>query len=52
MISDVIDKLDLNGKNLAGFATSGGSDYSRSQSYLQRAVEQNPKTLICWKEPF
>lgn len=41
MISDVIDKLDLNGKNLAGFATSGGSDYSRSQNYLQRAVEQN-----------
>ncbi|HIX34930.1 MAG TPA: flavodoxin [Candidatus Limosilactobacillus merdigallinarum] len=41
MISDVIDKLDLNGNNLTGFAISDGSDYSRCQSYLQRAVEQN-----------
>lgn len=41
MISDVIDKLDLNGKKLASFATSGGSGYSRSQSFIQRTVDEN-----------
>ncbi|WP_057741610.1 flavodoxin [Limosilactobacillus secaliphilus] len=41
MIVDVIDKLDLNGKNLASFATSGGSDYERSQSLIQRTVDEN-----------
>ena len=41
MIASVIDDLDLNGKNLTGFATSGGSTYGRSQSNLARTVEQN-----------
>lgn len=41
MISDVIDKLDLNGKHLASFATSGGSGYSRCQSFIQRTVKEN-----------
>lgn len=29
LITTVIDKIDLNGKNLASFATSGGSGYER-----------------------
>lgn len=41
MIADVIDKLDLNGKNLAMFATSGGSTYDRSQSFIERSVREN-----------
>lgn len=41
MIADLIDKLDLNGKNLAMFATSGGTNYDRSQSFIERAVKEN-----------
>ncbi len=41
LISATIDQLDLNGKNLATFATSGGSGYGRSQSYVERAVKEN-----------
>lgn len=41
MISTVIDHLDLNGKNLALFATSGGTNYDRSQSYVERTVNEN-----------
>lgn len=41
MITDVIDKLDLNNKNLAMFATSGGTGYDRSQSFIERAVREN-----------
>ena len=41
MIASVIDDLNLNGKTLTGFATSGGSTYGRSQSYFARTVEQN-----------
>ncbi|MBB1079226.1 NAD(P)H-dependent oxidoreductase [Limosilactobacillus sp. STM2_1] len=41
MISSVIDHLNLNGKNLALFATSGGTNYARSQSYIERAIKQN-----------
>lgn len=41
MIADLVDKLDLNGKNLAMFATSGGSDYGRSQSFIERTVREN-----------
>lgn len=41
MINATIDTLDLNGKTLTGFATSGGSSYDRSQSNLARTVEQN-----------
>ena len=35
------DHLDLNGKNLALFATSGGTNYDRSQSYVERTVNEN-----------
>ena len=41
LISSLIDHLNLNGKNLALFATSGGSNYDRSQSYVERAIKQN-----------
>ena len=41
MISTVIDHLDLNGKNLALFATSGGTSYDRSQNYVERTVNEN-----------
>ncbi|MEY8293483.1 flavodoxin [Limosilactobacillus caviae] len=41
MIADLIDKLDLNGKNLALFATSGGTNYDRSQSFIERAIKEN-----------
>ena len=41
MISSVIDHLDLNGKTLSLFATSGGSSYERSQSYVERTVKEN-----------
>ncbi|WP_295730571.1 flavodoxin [uncultured Limosilactobacillus sp.] len=41
MIADLIDKLDLNGKNLGLFATSGGTNYDRSQSFIERAVKEN-----------
>ena len=41
MISTVIDHLDLNGKNLALFATFGGTNYDRSQSYVERTIDEN-----------
>lgn len=41
MIADLIDKLDLNGKNLAMFATSGGTNYDRSQNFVERTVKEN-----------
>lgn len=41
MISSLIDHLDLNGKNLGLFATSGGSNYDRSQSFVERTVKEN-----------
>lgn len=41
MIASVIDDLDLNGKTLASFATSGGSGYDRSQSFIDRTVQEN-----------
>ncbi len=41
MIADLVDKLDLNGKNLAMFATSGGTNYDRSQSFIERTVREN-----------
>ena len=40
-ITSMIDHLDLNGKKLATFATSGGSTYDRSQSYIERSVKEN-----------
>lgn len=41
LITTAIDKLDLNGKNLASFATSGGSGYERSQSNIERTLREN-----------
>lgn len=41
LISATIDHLDLNGKNLALFATSGGSNYDRSQSFVERIIKEN-----------
>lgn len=41
LIADAIDKLPLTGKNLALFATSGGSSYDRSQSFVERTVREN-----------
>lgn len=41
LINSTIDHLDLNGKNLATFVTSGGSGYGRSQSYVERSIREN-----------
>lgn len=41
LITTAIDKLDLNGKNLASFATSGGSGYERSQANIERTLREN-----------
>lgn len=41
LITTAIDKLDLNNKNLASFATSGGSGYERSQSNIERTLREN-----------
>jgi flavodoxin len=41
LIAATIDQLDLNSKNLATFATSGGSGYGRSQSFIERSVKEN-----------
>lgn len=41
MIATVIDKLDLNGKNLALFGTSGSTGYSRAQSFIERTIQEN-----------
>ncbi|WP_024747285.1 flavodoxin [Levilactobacillus namurensis] len=44
LIDDALDRLDFNGKRLAGFATSGGSDYGRSQQNLARTLRENQST--------
>ena len=41
IISTVIDNLDLNGKNLALFATSGGTNYDRAKSLIERTIKDN-----------
>ncbi len=41
LIADTIDHVDLNGKVLAPFATSGGSTYARSQSFIERTIQEN-----------
>lgn len=41
LIADLIDHLPLDGKQLAGFATSGSSGFDRAQSYLERTVKEN-----------
>lgn len=40
-IATTIDHLDLNGKHLATFATSGGSNYERSQANVDRTIKEN-----------
>lgn len=41
MIATVIDQLDLNGKNVALFGTSSSTGYSRAQSFVERAIDEN-----------
>jgi hypothetical protein len=41
LIATLIDTLDLNDKNVATCATSGGTDYSRSQSFIERTINDN-----------
>lgn len=45
-IATTIDHLDLNGKHLATFATSGGTNYDRSQSNVERTVKENGYDLV------
>lgn len=40
-IAATIDHLDLNGKNLATFGTSGSSPYDRAQANVERTVKEN-----------
>jgi flavodoxin len=41
LIADTIDKLALNGKNLATFGTSDSTGYGRSQSNIERTIKEN-----------
>lgn len=41
LIAATIDALPLNGKHLATFATSGGTNYANSQRNVARMVEEN-----------
>ena len=41
LVATLIDQLDLNGKYVALFATSGGSTYERSQSFVERTIKEN-----------
>lgn len=41
LIASTIDHLDLNGKTLAMFATSDGTNYNWSQSNIERTVKEN-----------
>lgn len=41
LIPATLDQLDLNGKHLATFATSGGSGYGRSQTQVERTIKEN-----------
>lgn len=49
MIASLIDELKFNGKTVAGFATSGGTGYDRSQSFLQRTLAENDSTATLKK---
>jgi flavodoxin len=46
MFADLMDKINLNGKHLAMFATSGGTGYGRSQSFIERAIEKNNYDVV------
>ncbi|MDO4903053.1 MAG: flavodoxin [Limosilactobacillus sp.] len=46
MVASLIDHLDLNGKHLSLFATSGGSSYDRSQSFVERTVKDNDYDVV------
>lgn len=41
LIATTIDKLDLNGKTLATFGTSSSTGYDRSQTNVERTVQEN-----------
>lgn len=41
LIATLIDQLDLTNKHVALFATSGGSNYDRSQSFVERTIKEN-----------
>lgn len=41
LLRSVIDALNLNGKKVAGFATSGGSDYSGGQQEIEQTVRED-----------
>lgn len=49
LIADTIDKLNLNGKNLATFGTSSSTNYSRSQSNIERTIKENHYDLTLTK---
>lgn len=40
-IANVIDKLDLNGKNLAVFGTSSSSSYDNAERNIERTIKEN-----------
>ncbi|MBD7895093.1 flavodoxin domain-containing protein [Limosilactobacillus sp. Sa3CUN2] len=41
LIAATIDKLALNGKNLATFGTSSSTGYDRAQSNIERTIKEN-----------
>lgn len=49
LIATLIDTLDLNRKNVATGATSGGTNYSRSQSFIERTINDNGYQLTLFK---
>lgn len=46
IFASLIDQLDLNGKHVAFFATSGGSGYTRCQSFFERTIQENGYTAV------
>ena len=46
LIATTIDHLDLNGKHFASFATSGGTNYDRSQNNIERTIKENNYNVI------
>lgn len=41
LIADLIDKLPLDNKTVAACATSGGSTFTRCQSFIERTIKEN-----------
>ena len=46
LIATTIDHLDLNCKHFASFATSGGTNYDRSQNNIERTIKENNYNVI------